>query len=408
MILAAVAVSLATRRYTRRHLDGYAVMRCLGATQGALTRLFAWEFVALGAAACAAGCLAGYLAQFVIAQFVAGLMIVALPQPSLLPAVQGFLTGMALLLGFALPPLLQLKNVPALRVIRRDVGPPKQSALLAYGVGAAAVAALLIWQAGDTKLGLIVLGGFGAALVVFAAVGFGALHAAAALAPFVGLSWRYGLASLRRRARTNTVQIIALSLGLTAILLLSFTRGDLLDTWRSKTPPDAPNRFIVGIQPEQREPLEALFADNRIAAPTSYPMVRGRYVELNGGPVDVDAFKDRERRLVEREFNLSFMSTLPAHNRVTGGRWFGEGDLAAGGALGRGRHREIARLEARRPADLGGRRPALHRADHQRAQARLGFDAGELLRHHDAEAPRRFPGELRDELPPAGGARPGS
>src|SRR5262245_1770512 len=140
VILAAVAVSLATRRYTRRHLDGYAVMRCLGATQGVLTRLFAWEFVALGAAACAVGCVAGYVAQLVIAEFVSGLMIVALPQPSLLPAVQGFLTGMALLLGFALPPLLQLKNVPALRVIRRDVGPPKQSALAAYGIGAAAVA----------------------------------------------------------------------------------------------------------------------------------------------------------------------------------------------------------------------------------------------------------------------------
>ncbi len=330
VVLAAVAVSLATRRYTGRHLDGYAVMRCLGATQGQLTRLFAWEFVALGAAACAAGCLAGYLAQLVIAQFVAGLMIVALPQPSLLPAVQGFLTGMALLLGFALPPLLQLKNVPALRVIRRDVGPPKQSALAAYGFGAAAVAALLVWQAGDTKLGLIVLGGFAAGLVVFAAVGFGALHATAAMAPFAGLSWRYGLASLRRRARSNTVQILALSLGLTAILLLSFTRGDLLATWRSKTPPDAPNRFIVGIQPEQREPLAALFDESRIAAPATYPMVRGRYVALNGSPVDTDAFKDRERRLVEREFNLSFMTERPAHNRVAGGAWFGPADLAAG------------------------------------------------------------------------------
>jgi len=331
VILAAVAVSLATRRYTRRHLDGYAVMRCLGATQRQLTRLFAWEFVLLGAAACAVGCAAGYLAQLVIARFVAGLMIVALPQPSLLPAVQGFLTGMALLLGFALPPLLQLKNVPALRVIRRDVGPPKQGALAAYGLGAAAVAALLVWQAGDAKLGLIVLGGFGAGLVVFALVGFGALHAAAALAPFAGLSWRYGLASLRRRARANTVQILALSLGLTAILLLSFTRGDLLDTWRAKTPPDAPNRFIVNIQPEQREPLAALFAESRIATPTTYAMVRGRYVALNGAPVDVDAFKDRERRLVEREFNLSFMSALPAHNRVVGGAWFGAGDLATGG-----------------------------------------------------------------------------
>ncbi len=331
VILAAVAVSLATRRYTRRHLDGYAVMRCLGATQGQLTRLFAWEFVALGAAACAVGCLLGYLAQLVIAQFVAGLMVVALPQPSLLPAVQGFLTGMALLLGFALPPLLQLKNVPALRVLRRDVGPPRQSALLAYGLGVASVSALLVWQAGDTKLGLIVLGGFGAALVVFALVGFGALHAAAGLAPIAGLSWRYGLASLRRRARSNTVQILALSLGLTAILLLSFTRTDLLATWRSKTPPDAPNRFIVGIQPEQRAPLAALFAENRIAAPTTYPMVRGRYVALNGSPVDTDAFKDRERRLVEREFNLSFMADRPAHNLVTAGRWFDAAELAAGG-----------------------------------------------------------------------------
>jgi putative ABC transport system permease protein len=330
VILAAVAVSLATRRYTRRHLDGYAVMRCLGATQGQLTRLFAWEFVALGAAACAVGCLAGYLAQFVIAQFVAGMMVVALPQPSLLPAVQGFLTGMALLLGFALPPLLQLKNVPALRVIRRDVGPPRQSALAAYGVGAAAVAALLVWQAGDAKLGAIVLGGFAGALVVFALIGFGALHAAAALAPAAGPSWRYGLASLRRRARNNTVQILALSLGLTAILLLSFTRADLLATWRSKTPPDAPNRFIVGIQPEQREPLAALFAENRVPQPETYPMVRGRYVALNGNPVDAEGFKDRERRLVEREFNLSFMAELPAHNAVSAGRWFDAGELAAG------------------------------------------------------------------------------
>jgi len=330
VILAAVAVSLATRRYTRRHLDGYAVMRCLGATQAQLTRLFAWEFVALGAAACAVGCVGGFLAQLVIAEFVSGLMIVALPQPSLLPAAQGFLTGMALLLGFALPPLLQLKNVPALRVIRRDVGPPKQNALAAYGIGAAAVAALLVWQAGDTKLGLTVLGGFGAGLLLFAIVGYGALRATAALAPFAGLSWRYGLASLRRRARTNTVQIIALSLGLTAILLLSFTRGDLLDTWRSKTPADAPNRFIIGIQPEQREPLAALFAEHRIAAPTTYPMVRGRYVALNGKPVDVDSFQDRERRLVEREFNLSFMTDRPGHNRVSAGAWFGPGDLASG------------------------------------------------------------------------------
>lgn len=330
VILAAVAVSLATRRYTRRHLDGYAVMRCLGATQRQLVRLFTLEFAVLGAIAAAAGCLAGYAAQFVIAAFVSELMLVPLPQPTPVPAAQGFLTGLALLLGFALPPLLQLKNVPALRVIRRDVGAPRQGALLAYGAGAAAIGALLVWQAGDARLGLIVLGGFAAAIVLFGAVAFGALHAAAALSGAAGPSWRYGLASLRRRARSNTVQSVALSLGLAAILLLTFTRGDLLDTWRAKTPPDAPNRFIVNIQPDQRAPLARFFADHGIAAPVTYPMVRGRYVALNGKPVDVDAYAERERRLVEREFNLSYMAERPGHNRQAAGRWFGPDDLAHG------------------------------------------------------------------------------
>ena len=330
VILAAVAVSLATRRYTRRHLDGYAVMRCLGATQGQLVRLFAWEFAVLGVLAAAIGCLAGYAAQFVIAAFVAELMLVALPQPTLVPAVQGFLTGLALLLGFALPPLLQLKNVAALRVLRRDVGAPRQNALAAYGVGAAAVGALLVWQAGDAKLGLIVLGGFAAGLAVFGAVGFAALHALASLSGLVGPSWRYGLASLRRRANTNTVQIMALSLGLAAILLLTFTRGDLLSTWRAKTPPDAPNRFIVNIQPDQRAPLEKFFAESGIAAPTTYPMVSGRYVALNGKPVDAEGYQERERRLVEREFNLSFMAERPAHNAQLAGAWFGPAELERG------------------------------------------------------------------------------
>lgn len=330
VVLAAVAVSLATRRYTRRHLDGYAVMRCLGATQRQLVRLFTLEFAVLGVLAAAAGCLAGYAAQFVIAAFVSDLMLVALPQPTLVPAAQGFLTGLALLLGFALPPLLQLKNVPALRVLRRDVGTPGQSALVAYGAGAAAIGALLVWQAGDARLGLIVLGGFAAGIVLFGAVALAALHAGAGLSGIAGPSWRYGLASLRRRARSNTVQIVALSLGLAAILLLTFTRGDLLDTWRAKTPPDAPNRFIVNIQPDQRAPLERFFADNGVAAPTTYPMVRGRYLALNGAPVDVDAYADRERRLVEREFNLSFMAERPGHNRQTAGAWFGTADLERG------------------------------------------------------------------------------
>ncbi len=330
VILAAVAVGLSTRRYSQRHLDGYAVMRCFGASQSRLFALFAWEFLLLGVAAAIAGGLAGYAAQYVIAAMVSGLMLVELPQPTLLPAMQGMLVGLCLLLGFSLPPLLQLKNVPALRVIRRDVGAPRQGALAGYAAGTLTIAGLLIWQAGDAKLGLIVLGGFAAAGVVFAASGYAALHGLGRFSGGGGLSWRYGLASLRRRAGANTVQIIALSLGLAAILMLTFTRGDLLETWRSKVPPDAPNRFIVNIQPEQRSGVLAFFRNAKLAEPVVYPMIRGRYIAKNGQAVSENDFEERARRLVEREFNLSYMAAKPAHNSVVAGRWFSEDDQRKG------------------------------------------------------------------------------
>lgn len=330
VILAAVAISLATRRYSERHLDGYAVMRCLGATQARLFSLFAWEFGALALAACAAGCVAGYGAQLAIAWLLADLIAVNLPPPSLVPALQGLLIGVTLLLGFALPPLLTLKNVPALRVIRRDVGPPRQGALAAYGLGLATMAALLAWQAGDARLGLIVLSGFAGAFVVFSGLAYAALNLLGSLAIGAGSSWRYGLASLRRRSRTNTVQIIALALGIAAILLLSFTREDLLATWRAKLPPDAPNRFIVNIQPEQLPPLAEFFAQNGMSPPETYPMVRGRYVAINGIPVEMESFDERGRRLAEREFNLSYLAEIPRHNRLAAGRWFDPRDLERG------------------------------------------------------------------------------
>ena len=331
VILAAVAIGLSTRRYTNRHLDGYAVMRCLGASQRQLVRLFAWEFVALGFLACAVGCVAGYAAQAVLGTFLADLVQAKLPQPGVVPALQGFATGLVLLLGFALPPLLQLRNVPALRVLRRDVGGPQQRTVVAYAAGLASLGALLLWQAGDLKLAAYVLGGFVAAFAVFGVVSYVALRGAASLSRFGNLSWRYGLANLRRRARANTLQILSLAVGLTAILLLTFTRGDLLETWRAKTPVDAPNRFVLNIQPDQRDAVAAFLRDNGLPAANIYPMVRGRLMAVNGRAVTAEQFEEpRSKRLVEREFNLSYLERLPGHNQVSAGRWFDAKDLQAG------------------------------------------------------------------------------
>jgi putative ABC transport system permease protein len=330
-ILAGVAIALGTRRFVERHLDGCAVMRCLGATQARLVALYGTEFLLLGLAACAAGCLLGYGAQGALAGALAGLLQAELPAPTPLPALQGFLVGLVLLLGFALPPLVQLRNVPAVRVIRREAGAPQRATLAAYALGLGALGALLVWQAGDLRLGAYVVGGFGVAVAVFTAVSWLALRAlsSAPVARAFGArspALRYGLANLRRHARGNAVQVASLALGLTAVLLLSFTRNDLVDAWRRAAPPDAPNRFVLGIQPDQLAPVKRFFAARGIGEPDIYPMVRGRVVSRDGRPVSEKDFQDeRAKRLVEREFNLSYADALPGHNQIAAGSWWRKG-----------------------------------------------------------------------------------
>jgi putative ABC transport system permease protein len=331
VVLSAVAVALGTRRYTERHLDGYAVMRCLGATQAQLFALFAWEFLLLALAASAAGCLLGFLVQGAVAWWLAALIPGTLPQPGPAPVLQGATTGLVLLLGFALPPLLQLKDVPALRVIRRDVGVPRQGALAVYILGLAAVFGLMWWQAGELKLTAYVFGGFAGSFAAFAAIAYGALRLVGRLGRAGSVSWRYGLANLMRRPRANAVQIVAIAVGLVAILLLTLIRADLLESWRRKLPPGTPDRFLVNIQPEQRAALAEFFARNGIERPQTFPMVRGRLTAINGRPVSGEDYTDeRAKRQVEREFNLTYFSELQPDNRVIEGAWFGPADLESG------------------------------------------------------------------------------
>ena len=327
-ILAGVAIALGTRRFVERHLDACAVMRCLGATQHRLVSLFGQEFLALGLAACLAGAALGYGAQAAIGAALSDLLRADLPAPRPLPAVQGFLVGLVLLLGFALPPLLQLKDVPAVRVMRRESGAPKTGTVAAYAAGLGALAALLIWQAGDLKLGLYVVGGFGAAVLAFFALSWAVLRVATHRVVLRRLrgSARYGLQQLRRHAAGNAVQTASLALGLTAVLLLTFTHHDLIDAWRRSAPPDAPNRFLMGVQPGQNQEIEKFFASKGIAPPELFPMVRGRVTAINAKPVsEADYTEERARRLIEREFNLSYMDAPPSHNKVSAGAWFAPG-----------------------------------------------------------------------------------
>jgi len=326
-VLAAVAVGLTARRFMQRHLDGCAVMRCLGARESQLLRIYLGEFLLFGAIVSALGCLAGFGAQYALERLLSNLLTTELPAPSPLPLAYGFTVGLALLAGFALPQLMRLRNVPTVRVLRREWADAEPLAWTGYAFGAAVLATLMLWMAADLRLGLWVLGLFSVAVAFYTGVARLALAAAGRLRGAAGAGWRYGIASLHRRLGTSVIQAVALGLGMTALLLLTLARDDLLASWKRSVPADAPNRFVINIQPEQREPVRAFFAGKGLEQPALLPMVRGRLVAVNGRPVvAADYEEERAQRLVEREFNLSWVSGLPEGNSLTAGRWFSAQD----------------------------------------------------------------------------------
>jgi len=328
VILAGVAVALAARRYLQRHLDACAIMRCLGAGQTLILSLHGLQFIMIGLIAGALGCALGFACQFVLAVLLAPVVSVTLPAPGLRPLVQGIVSGFVMLLGFALPPLIALKKVPTLRVLRRDLGAPTSMGISAYVLGGAAIAGLVLWQAQELRLGLYVLGGVLGTAAASAGLTLLVLELLSCVGrTSSGLNWRFGLANLRRHRAGSVVQVMALGLGLMALILLTLVRADLLDNWRGSLPADAPNRFLVNIQTDQVQAITQFFAANNVPPPRLFPMVRGRLVEINGKPVSSrDYAEDRARRLVDREFNLSWTQSMQPDNSIIDGRWFDRRD----------------------------------------------------------------------------------
>ncbi len=328
-ILAGAAILLAARRFVQRHLDGCAVMRCLGAQQGQVLRLFLYQFLLLGLAAVLLGCALGYATQALLISLVESMRDAELPQPSLLPAIKAAASGYALLLGFGFLPLLQLRRVSPLRVLRRELGAPQPNTVLAYGLALLVLAALFLWHAGSLKLGLTVLGGLLAGLAAFGGLAWLALRILARRMLRLRSHWRHALNNLVRHGRNNALQVVALALGGMSLLLLTLVRADLLQGWQDKLPPDTPNRFVVNVQPHQQQALQDFFVREGLAQPALLPMVRGRLVEIDGRAVNGDSYEDeRAARLAEREFNLSYMEEMPEWNELVGGKWWADGAAA--------------------------------------------------------------------------------
>ena len=323
-LLSAVAVAIVARGFAAKHLDDCAMLRVLGQPQRTIAAAYGFEFVLVGLFASALGVAIGFAVHYGFVLLLAGLVETALPAATLWPVAFGMGMGLTLLLAFGLPPVLQLASVPPLRVIRRDVGNLKPASIAVLGMGMLGFAALLVAASSDLKLGLIAVGGFAGAVLLFAAASYAAVKLLRAsvnedIAPrWLVLATR----QLSARPAYAVVQTSALAVGLLALMLLVLLRTDLVDSWRKATPPDAPNRFVINVQPEQGDAFKKALVDGGVKKFDWYPMIRGRLVAVNDKPVTPDDFTDdRAKRLVDREFNLSNASKQPAHNETIAGKW---------------------------------------------------------------------------------------
>ena len=326
-LLSAVAVALAARAFAARHLDDCAMLRVLGLSQRHITLAYSAEFVWVGMFASGLGLALGYAVHLVFVALLKGLVETALPAPSVWPVVYGLGTGLTLLLAFGLPPVLQLASVPALRVMRRDVGELKATTLSVWALGLTGFAVLLVTVSRDVKLGLMVVGGFSGAVLLFASMAWLAVWllrrsvVEGAAPPWLMLATR----QISARPVYAMVQVSALAVGLLALALLVLLRTDLISSWRNATPADAPNRFILNIQPSQSEPFLQNLREAGVNKLDWYPMVRGRLVAVNDVNVTSDSFTDeRAKRLMDREFNVSYSADQPEHNQVVRGTWQAE------------------------------------------------------------------------------------
>jgi len=323
-LLSAVAVALSARAFAASHLDDCAMLRVLGLSQRTIAASYAFEFALVGLFASALGVLLGYGVHYLFVLLLAGLVDAALPAATIWPVLLGLGMGLTLLFAFGLPPVLQLAQVPPLRVIRRDVGGLKPASLGVLGVGVLGFAALLLAASSDLKLGLIAVGGFGAAVAVFAALSWVAVKV---------LRWSVNESTAPRwlvlatrqisaRPAYAVVQVSALAVGLLALVLLVLLRTDLIGSWRKATPPDAPNRFVINVMPDQSDAFQHMLKSAGVTRFDWYPMIRGRLVAVNGRAVSPDDYaEDRAKRLLDREFNVSFNARLPQQNLVVGGQW---------------------------------------------------------------------------------------
>lgn len=324
-MVAAVAIALSALRYIRKQADACAILKCLGASSDVIFLRQGLTLLGLGAISALLGSLLGYLGQYILTIFLSDLVLTELPSASFWPLLWSILVAWCLLFGFAGPAFFSLVKISPIRLIRKEFSVTNISIFWTLACGLVAAITLIMLAARDWKLALWTTISFAIAITIFALISWVALRLLGAIR-LRRFAFSFVMLSQGRRTKLAVVQITALGIALMALLLVLVLRADFLSAWQGNIPADAPNRFMINVQEDQKQGLAQSLINSGLSAPQFYPMVRGRLIEVNGKDIDPSNYSEENaKRLIDREFNLSYTDQLPPGNQILAGNWI-EGD----------------------------------------------------------------------------------
>ncbi|MEO5626332.1 MAG: FtsX-like permease family protein [Dokdonella sp.] len=323
-LLSGVAVALAAQRFARRKTEEVALLRCLGASRSEIISALILELTLLALPACAVGVAVGLALQQVVLSLASGLLPGAPPGLPWGPPLAAFVVGVAVLFGFALPPLLRLRDVEPMRVFRRDLTTRVRRFDALYLLPVLVGALLVLFGAGSLRLAATLAAGFAGVAIATLILGVALLWIVRIASTRLRGALRFGLANLVRRRALTLLQAGALALSLTALALLGVIGPSLLEHWRAELPVDTPNWFMINLQPEQSETMQQRLQTLGAGNVNLLPLAAGKLVAINGHAPDAADYGDDRRAssAISGEVRVSWSAQLPPANTLVSGRWF--------------------------------------------------------------------------------------
>ncbi|STX27559.1 lipoprotein releasing system, transmembrane protein, LolC/E family [Legionella beliardensis] len=321
LTLAGIAISMATHRYSQRHQQHVAILRCFGASERDILIVYLGNILLLGCLASLIGVLLGYLFQPFLVYWLRGLLPHFNNVFNFKPALLSFITGVLVLVAFTLTHLLTLRQITAITLFKQQQNLNSNN-LLSYTLSFLLLLGLAYLYTHSWQLISVVFIG----LIYFVILALGMLMLSILVINLIkykiSFIWRFGFTHIERNLTNSLLQLIGIGLALAAFLTLNLFKMNLVEHWQEQLPADAPNFFVINIQPSQTSELINFLHKNQVKKPTLYPIVRGRLTTINSlSATKKLGDKAKEINALQRELNFSWSTQLPEENKIIAGSW---------------------------------------------------------------------------------------